>query len=131
MRYRPARWPKIVVGTIAVGSVLIFFAAPLWHPAKEKYFNYVASSCDEDHRIGTIPWGQVPAFDAHVERFVALKEADIAALDCINRWAGVIITNRYSPEVEYPMRERTVTGEQLAASPVQRYVYYDYIRPVD
>lgn len=131
MSYRETRWPKIVVGTVAAGLLVTFVGAPRVGTAKEWYFNYVAESCSETHGLARIPWQWVPAFDASVERFVANSDQENAVLDCIDRWAGVIISDRVSGAVSHPTIEFTVSGSNLASFPPPRFVSYDYIRPAD
>ena len=131
MSYKANRWPKMVAGTIALGLLVAFFGPPLWHPLKERYFNYVSASCSETHGLGQIPWRNVPAFDGTVEQFVARSAREVAVRDCIKQWAGVIMTDRVSSEVSAPAIEFVVTGSQLAIEPPPRLVYYDYIRPAD
>lgn len=122
MGYREARWPKIVAGAIAFGLLLYVFGAPFWHPIKERYFNYVAASCSETHGLRRMSWQEVPAFDAAVEWFVAKDEKELAVRDCIDRWAGFIITDRVSADVSIPTIEFVLTDNHLDVSSPPRQV---------
>jgi len=129
MDYAPARWPRLVFGLLACVIAVVLLAGAFWHPGRERYFQHVANSCRETHQLARIPWRGVPTFDARVQRFEARGAQQIAALNCINRWAGVIIGDRVSADVVRPTLEATVTGQHLA--PERREVYYTYLVPAD
>ncbi|WP_336979467.1 hypothetical protein [Altererythrobacter fulvus] len=89
--------------------------------AKQRYFDHIFRSCSRSAGLEGAVWRKVPAFDGEVREFVAFDDRDAAVIDCVSRWAGLLISDQREPGAmqAYPGRPRSkltvaVSGENHA-----------------
>ncbi|KPL68905.1 hypothetical protein SZ64_12840 [Erythrobacter sp. SG61-1L] len=116
-----SRWPKIA----AVAALLAILLAPIAYAnsgkAKQRYFEHTFRSCSRSAGLERAVWHQVSAFDGEVREFVAFDDREAAVIACVNRWAGLLISDQREPGAMqvYPAEARSkltvaVSGENHA-----------------
>lgn len=94
-----SRGPKIAVGAAILAIILAPFAYANSGRAKQRYFDITFNSCSRSEGLDGALWRKVPAFDGEVREFVASDAREAAVIDCVNRWAGLFISDHLEPEL--------------------------------
>lgn len=91
---RVAKPAALSVAALIALTILLY---PVRDVAKERYFNAVLSSCQDQYEVENVSWEDVPAFDGNVRRFRARSDADRHLITCVNRRAGFLMVDLICP----------------------------------